>query len=897
MSDYIEHYGMPRRSGRYPWGSGKDPYQSARNFKGYVDKLTESGVPEKKIAEGMGMSINQLRARYSNAQAEKKKGDITATVRLKGKGYSNRAIADRLGISEATVRNYLNPATKQRASVLNTTKDSLKEAVDRERYIDIGLGSESFLGVSRTRLKNAVTLLEDEGYTVHKVYQSQLGMSGGEKTAVWVLAPPGVTYKEVVQNKDKIRTIASYSTNGEEILGLPKPPVNISSDRIKIQYNEEGGILKDGVIELRRGVADISLGESKYAQVRIAVDGTHYLKGMAMYADDLPDGVDIRFNTNKHVGTPKEEVFKKQKDDPQNPFGSSIKAQRTYVDKDGVEKQSALNIVREEGEWEKWSKKLSSQVLSKQDPSLAEKQLKIVYDAKKAEFDEIKSLTNPEVQRKLMDSFSSDCDSSAVHLKAAALPRQSSYVILPITDLSEREVYAPRYRDGEDVVLIRYPHAGQFEIPQLKVNNKHRHSKEILGEVKDAIGINPKVAEQLSGADFDGDTVLVIPNPGGMIKASSPLKQLEGFDPKELYKLPADAPKMSSKTKQTEMGKVSNLITDMTIKGATQDEIARAVRHSMVVIDAEKHHLDYKQSERDNGIGELKKKYQGASNAGASTLISKASSEVRIPKQKPGQLVTDPKTGKTKMMYIDPQTGKKLYRDANETYTQYKKRPDGTYENLGTRVRTEKAKRMSLVDDAFELSSGSRIEEVYATHANKLKALANEARRTLLLIKSTPYSPSARKVYRREYEELSSALKMAQKNKPLERQAQLLAEAKVNMKKQANPDMDSDELKKLTNQELVKARVRTGADKTRIDITPRQWEAIQAGAISSNMLTQILTITDLDKVKEYATPRQTRGLSAAQISRARTMQAAGATQAEIADSLGVSTSTIVRELS
>ena len=48
------------------------------------------------------------------------------------------------------------------------------------------------------------------------------------------------------------------------------------------------------------------------------------------------------------------------------------------------------------------------------------------------------------------------------------------------------------------------------------------------------------------------------------------------------------------------MGDVSNLITDMTIKGANNDELARAVRHSMVVIDSEKHNLDVKASARDN---------------------------------------------------------------------------------------------------------------------------------------------------------------------------------------------------------------------------------------------------------------------------------------------------------
>lgn len=59
------------------------------------------------------------------------------------------------------------------------------------------------------------------------------------------------------------------------------------------------GVEKDGTVEIRRGVKDLDLGESHYAQVRILVDNDKYIKGMAFYSDDLPDGVDVVFNTNK----------------------------------------------------------------------------------------------------------------------------------------------------------------------------------------------------------------------------------------------------------------------------------------------------------------------------------------------------------------------------------------------------------------------------------------------------------------------------------------------------------------------------------------------------------------------------------------------------------------------
>jgi beta-glucosidase/6-phospho-beta-glucosidase/beta-galactosidase len=94
------------------------------------------------------------------------------------------------------------------------------------------------------------------------------------------------------------------------------------------------------------------------------------------------------------------------------------------------------------------------------------------------------------------------------------------------------------------------------------------------------------------------------------------------------------------KKSKNKWGEVSNLITDMTLKGATTRELSQAVRHSMVVIDSERHKLNYKQSEIDNNISYLKKKYQSHTDAdgkvhesGASTLISRAKSPTRIPER------------------------------------------------------------------------------------------------------------------------------------------------------------------------------------------------------------------------------------------------------------------------
>lgn len=890
--DELMHYGTPRHSGRYPWGSGENPYQSMSGFYGMARQLHKEGLSDKEIAESFGMSTRDYKSAYSNAKNEVRAANRAQALRLKDKGYSNTAIGERMGVNESTVRSWLDDDIAERSSISKNTAKALKNAVDDKKYIDIGGGVENQMGISRTALDNAVKMLKDEGYTIHYIQTEQLGT--GHKTSIKVLAPPDTTYSEVWNHKADIEFPGFHSEDNGRTIDKIGKPVSISSKRIKINYAEEGGKDKDGVIELRRGVDDISLGKAKYAQVRIAVDGTHYLKGMAMYRDDMPDGVDIIFNTNKAKGTPMlgekdNSVLKPMKKDQDNPFGATIKgerdlilAQRYYTDKDGKRKQSAINIVNEEGDWNTWRKSLSSQMLSKQSPMLAKKQLKLAYDLKQDEYDSIMKLENPVIRQQLLDKFADGCDSASVHLKAAGLPRQASKVILPFPSMKENEVYAPSFRDGEEVVLIRYPHGGTFEIPRLKVNNKVPEAKKTLHNAQDAIGINAKVAERLSGADFDGDTVLVIPTSTAKIKTSKSLDGLKDFDPQRAYKAYPGMPEVkgSGFNKQQQMGNVSNLITDMTIKGATSDELARAVRHSMVIIDAEKHNLNYKQSAIDNNIAELKEKYQGGKNRGASTIISRASATAYVPVRKE---ITNTKymTDDEKKRYSK---GEKIYRDTGETYISKK---------TGKEIkRISKSTKMAETSDANTLSSGYLIETVYSEHANKLKALANKARSESRSTEYIPYSKEANKKYKAQVDSLNSKLNIALKNRPLERKAQLIANAKVKNIYSANPDMDSDDLKKLKGRCLTEARLQTGASKQQIKIEPKEWEAIQAGAISTSKLKSIVQNSDLDVLKQLAMPRNMRGVTPAQESRIRVLERRGYTLAEIADAVGVSTSTV-----
>lgn len=868
--DWLAHYGILRKSGRYPWGSGGPENASSGNFLSYEATLRSKGLTEAQVAEAMGTTTTQLRAAKSIARNEERQAQINMAQRLRDKGMSNVAIGQRLGVGESQVRALLAPGAKDKADVLKATTDMLRDAVDKKKYVDIGTGTENLLSISQTKLATAVAALEEEGYKRYYLKVKQLGT--GKDTTVKVLAAPGITYSEVSKNRGIIGPPRAFSEDGGRSYSVIQTPLSVSSKRVAVRYAEEGGTAADGVIYVRPGVADVSLGGARYAQVRIAVDGTHYLKGMAMYHDDLPRGVDLMFNTNKSNTGNKLDAMKRMKDDPENPFGASV---RQMLDPKTGKPKSAMNIVNEEGDWDKWSKNLSTQLLSKQSPKLAREQLALTEQKKREEFAEIMRLTNPAVRKRLLESFADDVDSAAVHLKAAALPRQRSNVILPINTLSDKEIYAPNFRDGEKVVLVRYPHGGIFEIPELTVNNRHPQARKALGQAKDAVGINSKVAERLSGADFDGDTVLVIPNNSRKIKNAPALEGLKGFDPQRAYPAYEGMKPMSARTKQLEMGLVSNLITDMTIRGANASELAAAVRHSMVVIDAEKHNLNYKQSAIDNGIARLKAKYQGSSKAGASTLISRATSSVRVEDRKARSAAEGGG--------IDRQTGQKVFVKTGKTHLDAKGREV---------VDTIESTRLAETKDAHTLSSGTPIEKVYADHSNRLKDLANQARKAMVNTKTTPYSPSAKKVYENEVSSLRAKLNIAQRNRPLERQAQLIANAAVAAKKAANPGLEKSEIKKIQGQELTKARIRTGAGKQRIDITDREWAAIQAGAISNNTLTQILSNADLDRVKELATPRTQTVMSDVKAARARSMFASGYTQAEIADALGVSVSTL-----
>lgn len=937
-NDILMHYGKSiddgapgRGSGRYPKGSGENPNQHRVDVLTRIQDYKNQGMTPSQIAEAMGLkNTSQLRVLYTHELNLKKTTDTAKAKAMLEDGKSKAEVARYFGINESTLRGWLRPVAEKRLDLTTQITDHLRELVDEKGMVEVGKGAEldlkdvlgSDIDISKERLKQALYTLELEGYHVYGGGVPQ-ATNPGKQTNIKVLCAPDKQHKDIY-NYGEISMIKDYTVredpDGTEHLDKGfEFPKSMDSDRLLIRYRDDimpnghKAVENDGTVEIRPGVADLDLQGSRYAQVRILVDNNKYIKGMAYYSNDIPDGYDVVFNTNKNPG---EKALKDIKKDPNNPFGALLReegGQYHYTDENGERQLGLINKTRQEGDWGEWSHDLPHQFLAKQSKQLMEKQLNLALVDKKAEYDEICALTNPTVKKHLLESFADDCDAAAVDMKAAALPRQQYQVILPMATMPDNEVYAPNYRNGEKVALIRFPHGGTFEIPILTVNNKRPDAIRAYGsDAKDAVVVNSKVAERLSGADFDGDTVMVIPcnSPGNNVKiiATNPLKGLVGFDPKTEYRYDDTKTTINKKGEevthyyrngrefkvmkntQNEMGQISNLITDMTLKGAGEDKLARAVRHSMVVIDAEKHKLDYKQSYRDNRIDLLKKEYQehyvdgdDTPHYGASTLLSSAKSPYPVLKTK-----GSPKTNVEGAEWYDPSRpeGAKVYKHVVETYYDKKTKKE--------KVRMQDSTRMAETDDARTLSSGTYQEEIYARYANTLKDMANKARLEILHTGKVKYNKDARETYAPEVDSLLSQLNRAEKNAPREKQAQLATNSQTNAIFLAHPDLTNKEKKKLRNQYLAQNRIRYGAHRREIDITPRGWEAIQAGAITETTLKRILRFANQDKVREYATPRTTTELSSGKQARIKAMQNSGYSISQIADAIGVSRSTVAK---
>ena len=326
----------------------------------------------------------------------------------------------------------------------------------------------------------------------------------------------------------------------------------------------------------------------------------------------------------------------------------------------------------------------------------------------------------------------------------------------------------------------------------------------------------------------------------------------------------------------------------------------------MVVIDAAKHKLDYKKSEVDHNIEALKKKYQqrvdedgNIKYGGAGTILSRAKGEVSVEKRQ-----GSPKINIKGSKDYDPTKpeGALLYKPADDLYYTVTKTNKRTGEvTKVVKARKQQSTKMAETDDAYSLVSERKhpMEILYADYANDMKSLANQARKEMATTGKIAYSSTAKTTYKGEVASLERKLNNALLNTGRERAAQRKANAEVAAKKAADPSLSKADVKKLSQQALSKYRTEVGSVSRRdrnIDITDREWEAIQAGAISEAQLKRILNNTDTAKLRERATPRTTVNLSSAKVSQIKAMSASNYTLAQIADKLNLSTSTVSKYL-
>lgn len=473
MEDELYHIGTPQEfdfdpngSGRYRQGSGENPNQhfSGDRFDIQLKELKSKKLPEKEIAKLMDYkSTRELRAAIAINKEQKMVSKYESGQKLEKEhpDWSKTRVAFELGMGESSYRalvKSVETGIKDRASKV---ADNLQALVDKHGAIDVGKGSNLHLGCSKEKENAALEILKQKGYIVSN-FRFKQQTNPKQSIEYKVLYKPDLTYDYIHKNRQVIKPVkelANFEDSGDSMYKLNEYPSSMDKKRLAIRFSDgmvanadgtvysgitddpkKSGTAKDGLIEVRRGCKDLYFGVGEnYCQARILVDGTHYIKGMAVYSDDLPDGVDVLFNTNKDssvpvLGSKNSSVLKPiKKEDPDNPFGSALKmdgGQSYYPDPNGKYKNAAgepmslslINKRAEEGDWNDWSNKLPAQFLSKQNIPLIRRQLNLALADKEKSFKEIKSLTNPEVKASFLDEFADSCDTGSVHLRAAALP-------------------------------------------------------------------------------------------------------------------------------------------------------------------------------------------------------------------------------------------------------------------------------------------------------------------------------------------------------------------------------------------------------------------------------------------------------------------------------------------
>jgi hypothetical protein len=208
--NYLMHYGIPRRSGRYPWGSGDNPYQHGRDFLSRIEELKKEGWSETpdNIKKEFGLTTTQYRLEKALAKDERRMLDVATAKSLRKDGLGATEIGRKMGVPESTVRSLLNEDSEARMKQARKTADFIKEQVDKKGMIDVGTGVERELNISKEKLNEALYILEREGYPIYKGGVPQ-ATNPGKQINQMVICPPGTKHKEIY-DFDKVHSLTDY---------------------------------------------------------------------------------------------------------------------------------------------------------------------------------------------------------------------------------------------------------------------------------------------------------------------------------------------------------------------------------------------------------------------------------------------------------------------------------------------------------------------------------------------------------------------------------------------------------------------------------------------------------------------------------------------------------------
>ncbi|MBQ0118028.1 MAG: hypothetical protein KBS98_09000, partial [Flavobacterium sp.] len=197
-------------SGRFPWGSGENPYQHQPHaLVTFDEKMKKAGLTERQIIDAWNgehvddkslqfttteyrTALSVYKSRYK--QQLQKSAKYLHDVEHRGP----TEIARMLGLpNESSARSLLEEQHQANVNKADATAEILKKRLEETGgYLMVGKGVEHELGITKNKLDNALFILEQDGYPHYDRRIDQVTNKSG-KTTIRLLCPPGTEYKDL----------------------------------------------------------------------------------------------------------------------------------------------------------------------------------------------------------------------------------------------------------------------------------------------------------------------------------------------------------------------------------------------------------------------------------------------------------------------------------------------------------------------------------------------------------------------------------------------------------------------------------------------------------------------------------------------------------------------------